>query len=56
MVSGSQTLENVWLFSVPLHPMLIWWKHISFWNIRNIRHNGKAIGSRDPEKRKIFQK
>jgi len=23
MVSGSQALEKVWLFSVPLHPMLI---------------------------------
>ena len=27
MVSGSQALEKVWLFSVPLHPMLILWKH-----------------------------
>ena len=29
MVSGSQALEKVWLFSVPLHPMLILWKHVS---------------------------
>ena len=28
MVSGSQVLEKVWLFSVPLHAMLILWKHI----------------------------
>ena len=28
MVSGSQALEKVWLFSVPLHPMLILWKHM----------------------------
>jgi len=28
MVSGSQALEKVWLFSVPLHPMLVLWKHI----------------------------
>ena len=27
MVSSSQALEKVWLFSVPLHPMLILWKH-----------------------------
>jgi len=28
MVCGSQALEKVWLFSVPLHPMLILSKHI----------------------------
>jgi len=27
MVGGSQALEKVWLFSVPLHPMLILWKY-----------------------------
>jgi len=28
LVSGSQALEKVWLFSVPLHPMLILSKHL----------------------------
>jgi len=34
MVSGSQALEKVWLFSVPLQPMSILWKNkkfICFW-------------------------
>jgi len=40
MASVSQALEKMWLFSVPLHPMLILWKHICFWNFRNIYVSG----------------
>ena len=39
MVSGSQALEKVWLFSVPLHLMLLLWKHILYFlNFSNIWH------------------
>ena len=39
----SQALEKEWLFSVPLHPMLILWKHIKFMFLEFQKHQARNI-------------